>query len=1320
VSFDPTSGVPDSRGFVLYPVQLLRRPTVDLVAKAREDAEKKRLSKEQDAKANRKGNRLRGAAEADGEGRGMSDHEDMFGVGAPEAVDDDDGGDDDDDELDSDAEQEALAEEEEAKLPPMVANAETPGHDCVELDLSFPLQWPPKKKKKAKKKKSKGLPAAGRRPGTAAAAADTSESESEDEEAKAAGAPAALEAKAIEEGKEFESAQEAMLREIMEAKAIKEHEAFRTAWGRGGGNTVVENLDVLLILNLLVTQERERDGRRRALAELHAAEADAYAEGVQKQLLELRNQQRLKGGGGRSGAAAAAAEARSTEMTLERARQDAAAAHAIANGEPGAIVVDGEQNKEKGAAPTEALCLRNLRLPAPLAMRALVLPSYAPSVRKLDLRGTGVCGLPFQFISAAVLAAPRLESLRLTGDSEEWKDGFELRPFVFRGMDKEGSCEVEIIGGHDKEGGEPENVPPTEPLDVALVQTFILANKTVKTMNLSDFNCLKCGQQKRRKGDESRERASRERAVERSAVRRASRSIGHVDMLILDHPPSPGSPEVLTPSNERRSSRAGVTFQGDAPMSAVARRASRLASGGLLHSALANASSERPASRAGLDGGGGDSAAGGCRAMRAELHRAYEEDALEMNAASIPDFKKGLFACVLRLLDTSKTLSILVLVNAGITAEQATQLAGVLEGNKTCTQLRLSEANVIQVQDCRGAKGSHVQKLVVLTDSKPRMALTPEERIVACHLLQQNKQLIELHLVGCPLNQTQRLLILAFMQQCKTLERCNLARTGMEAEVSTLGNVLKKMTSLVSLWMTEAWELRVQHLKGVKGENTVVNLSCNDGKRKPPSTEETAIICSLLSANRIVTELRIPGIKLNTLGAKRLLVLLKEAPNLTHADLRGTGFQNVIKGSALSELKSKLQKNMVLKTLRFSNDYTIFVQELAGRVTHKRAVQNSNAGQKFKKFGLKVGRAALTAKAFETKEASEFGKKKALAGKREKTQGGQDIFKMAAEASPGTVIAFSIGTGGMPQAGLEMQLVAAMVQMNTKLHTLHFGALKVWQKGVREHLLSLASKSTALEQINVATSCAKESDLMHLAKAAMSNSDGALMYLHTKHVRLLPGYTSLDVPKQGITTAEAGLIGVALKCNTALTALDLSDNSSIMHGEGSWWGFVMLCEALQKNTTLQKLSLANNSLSGPAPAYDKRVFDALAAMLKVNSSLKSLDLDQTGITAGHKLEGLQVLCEALVVNSGLQHLLMGDTVDELGEIGGEMLLEVAHKSTSLFTISKMPLAQIRLFERLDEGRAQVLKERRRMLAAKASESMAAKASSAAADQVRGH
>ncbi|ORZ28524.1 hypothetical protein BCR41DRAFT_391991 [Lobosporangium transversale] len=138
--------------------------------------------------------------------------------------------------------------------------------------------------------------------------------------------------------------------------------------------------------------------------------------------------------------------------------------------------------------------------------------------------------------------------------------------------------------------------------------------------------------------------------------------------------------------------------------------------------------------------------------------------------------------------------------------------------------------------------------------------------------------------------------------------------------------------------------------------------------------------------------------------------------------------------------------------------------------------------------------------------------------------------------------------------------------------------------------------------------------------------------------------TTLDLTNNSIFDKEVLTLSEALKTNITLAILDLSDNSI---GDK---GALSLSEALKVNSSLTSLTLGSNSIG------DKGAL-ALSEALKVNSSLMTLNLSYNSIED----EGALALSEALKVNTSLITL---DLSDNSIEDEGALALSEALKVTS--------------------------------------------------------
>ncbi|KAF9177010.1 hypothetical protein BGZ51_009289, partial [Haplosporangium sp. Z 767] len=125
----------------------------------------------------------------------------------------------------------------------------------------------------------------------------------------------------------------------------------------------------------------------------------------------------------------------------------------------------------------------------------------------------------------------------------------------------------------------------------------------------------------------------------------------------------------------------------------------------------------------------------------------------------------------------------------------------------------------------------------------------------------------------------------------------------------------------------------------------------------------------------------------------------------------------------------------------------------------------------------------------------------------------------------------------------------------------------------------------------------------------------------TKALRSNSALTILDLGDNSIGFNEAAALAKALKTNSTLTALNLSSNSIKANGAAA------LSEALQTNSTLTTLNLDHNSIGDNGAV-------ALSEALRTNSTLTTLDLDRNSIRAN----GAVALSEALKTNSTLTTL----------------------------------------------------------------------------------
>jgi Ran GTPase-activating protein (RanGAP) involved in mRNA processing and transport len=136
----------------------------------------------------------------------------------------------------------------------------------------------------------------------------------------------------------------------------------------------------------------------------------------------------------------------------------------------------------------------------------------------------------------------------------------------------------------------------------------------------------------------------------------------------------------------------------------------------------------------------------------------------------------------------------------------------------------------------------------------------------------------------------------------------------------------------------------------------------------------------------------------------------------------------------------------------------------------------------------------------------------------------------------------------------------------------------------------------------------------------------------------------LDIGDTRLT--DAGLDDVArlLEHNTELVSLNLNANPGI-----TYRGWRRLGKALRKNERLHTLTLDFNKIGDEGMA-------AIAAGLRLNSTLRTLDLEQTGLTEG----GGRVLLELLKCNTAILELtaMPGNVISHklLGEMRNYLAL----------------------------------------------------------------
>ena len=150
-------------------------------------------------------------------------------------------------------------------------------------------------------------------------------------------------------------------------------------------------------------------------------------------------------------------------------------------------------------------------------------------------------------------------------------------------------------------------------------------------------------------------------------------------------------------------------------------------------------------------------------------------------------------------------------------------------------------------------------------------------------------------------------------------------------------------------------------------------------------------------------------------------------------------------------------------------------------------------------------------------------------------------------------------------------------------------------------------------------------------------------------LRVNTSLTSLDLSENSIGDEGASSLSEALRVNTSLTSLDLSENSIGDEGASS------LSEALRVNTSLTSLDLSENSIGDEGAS-------SLSEALRVNTSLTSLDLSDNSIGD----EGASSLSEALRVNTSLTSLDLRDNF--IGDEGASSLSEALRVNTTLTSL----------------------------------------------------
>ena len=102
-----------------------------------------------------------------------------------------------------------------------------------------------------------------------------------------------------------------------------------------------------------------------------------------------------------------------------------------------------------------------------------------------------------------------------------------------------------------------------------------------------------------------------------------------------------------------------------------------------------------------------------------------------------------------------------------------------------------------------------------------------------------------------------------------------------------------------------------------------------------------------------------------------------------------------------------------------------------------------------------------------------------------------------------------------------------------------------------------------------------------------------------------------------------------------------------------------LVRSLQYNSSLEKLSLESNQL-GPV------FLEALADTLRVNKTLKYIDLEGNPLTNGNNEKGIEALCDALVENDTLTSLNLNNT--GLTEKSGARILDTLRHNKKIIML----------------------------------------------------
>ena len=220
-----------------------------------------------------------------------------------------------------------------------------------------------------------------------------------------------------------------------------------------------------------------------------------------------------------------------------------------------------------------------------------------------------------------------------------------------------------------------------------------------------------------------------------------------------------------------------------------------------------------------------------------------------------------------------------------------------------------------------------------------------------------------------------------------------------------------------------------------------------------------------------------------------------------------------------------------------------------------------------------------------------------------------------------------------------------------------------------------------LQNLDLSERFVSEGDVVLVAEALKVNSTLTKLCLSdngigdqgatglTEALKVNSALTVLDLDYNGIGDQGATGLAEALKVNSALTMLALDDNG--IGGQGA----TGLADALKVNSTLTWLNLNGNGIGDQGAT-------GLSKVLIVNSALTVLDLEDNGIGD----QGGTGLAEALKVNSALTELNL--TNNRIGDQGATDLAEALKVNSAL---TELYLTVNRIGDQGATGLAEALK-----------------------------